>query len=102
MRKNEPVCIRSSGGRTACLTARLRGGRPAEFRRLCRRNVRPPGRVYAPGFRLNDLALYAANFLSSGQPERFPCQLRSRRLSDFGRNKFIFMLDKTLLPVYDA
>ena len=62
----------------------------------------PAGRVYAPGFRLNGLALYAANFLSSGQPEPFPCQLRSRRLSDFGRNKFIFMLDKTLLPVYDA
>ena len=62
----------------------------------------PPGRVYAPGFRLNGLALNAANFLSSGQPEPFPCQLRSRRLSDFGRNKFIFMLDKALLPVYDA
>ena len=28
-------------GRTACLTARLRGGCPAEFRRQSRRNVRP-------------------------------------------------------------
>ena len=28
-------------GRTACLTARLRGGCPAEFRRQGRRNVRP-------------------------------------------------------------
>lgn len=28
-------------GRTACLTARLRGMRPAEFRRQSRRNVRP-------------------------------------------------------------
>ena len=32
-------------GRTACLRARLRAS-PAEFRRLCRRNVRPRGFVY--------------------------------------------------------
>ena len=51
------------GGRTACLTARLRGIRPAEFRRPSRRNVRPlapytnpaglpasPGSVYRKSF----------------------------------------------------
>ncbi len=40
-----PIGRRSPGsgrrGRTACLAARLRGGRPAEFRRQSRRNVRP-------------------------------------------------------------
>ena len=36
------------GGRTACLSARLRDSRPAEFRRQSRRNVRPRSFVHEP------------------------------------------------------
>ena len=52
-------------GRTACLTARLRGIRPAEFRRLGRRNVRrlapytnPAGLPASPG------SVYRKSFFS--------------------------------------
>ena len=53
-------------GRTACLTARLRGICPAEFRRQSRRNVRP-AHVYDPAPCPNVPASAAGKLLSSGR-----------------------------------
>ncbi len=52
-------------GRTACLQARLRGKRPAEFRRQSRRNVRPRAAYTNPLPRCRS-SVYAAALFTNG------------------------------------